>query len=369
MIGRSTAAIDRDPAAASVLGMGDMLRPLVLNVLTCSATVLILGVLALPARSVVDRPRAAGPDRTAATPPSPRPAQRPRRVFGVYVDPWHVDDWARAVGAAPQAVAKFEAFSRDRTVGSWSTEARRQGIRRLLISWEPWAPVPAGLGVAAQAAPQRGYRNIDIARGEQDRYIFRFARSLARFPGTVYLRYAHEMNGYWYPWSRDARSYRWAWQRVVRIFHVVGARNVRFVWSVNPNLYQRRRAWLRGLRRYWPGDRYVDEVGSTMIDFGGVKNYPVARFAPRLRTLREQFHKPVILTETNTDYDGRLTWLAGLRRALRRMPWIRGVMWSQLPSRGNAHRTGAGYLDWDVQRDPLAAADLAAIIRDGTRSR
>ena len=34
----------------------------------------------------------------------------------------------------------------------------------------------------------------------------RFARSLARFPGTVYLRYAHEMNGYWYPWSRDARG-------------------------------------------------------------------------------------------------------------------------------------------------------------------
>ena len=88
--------------------------------------------------------------------------------------------------------------------------------------------------------PSRGYRNIDIARGAQDRYIMRFARSLARYPGTVWLRYAHEMNGYWYPWSRGARAYRWAWRRIVRLFGVAGADNVRFVWSVNANLYDAR---------------------------------------------------------------------------------------------------------------------------------
>ena len=126
-------------------------------------------------------------------------------MFGAYVDPWHVDDWARDVGAAPQAVAKFEAFSRRRTLDHYAAESRRQGIRRMMVSWEPWTPVPSALGVAAQSAPQPGYRNIDVARGAQDRYITAFARSLARYPGTVYLRDAHEMNGYWYPWSRDAK--------------------------------------------------------------------------------------------------------------------------------------------------------------------
>ena len=61
--------------------------------------------------------------------------------------------------------------------------AVRKGIRRLMVSWEPWRPVPSALGVAAQARPQRGYRNIDIARGAQDRYILRFAeraRALSR---------------------------------------------------------------------------------------------------------------------------------------------------------------------------------------------
>jgi hypothetical protein len=43
------------------------------------------------------------------------------------------------------------------------------------------------------------------------------------------------------------------------------------------------------------------------------------------------------------------------------------VVWSQLPSRGTAHMRRAGQLDWDVQRDPPAAAILRAIIRDGER--
>src|SRR3954454_2598008 len=138
-----------------------MLRPLLLNVITCGATAAILAVLALPAKRVLEArsPTAVAAERVAP----PRPAAHPRRVFGVYVDPWHVDAWARAVGAAPQAIAKFEAFSRRRTLDEWGAETRRQGIRRMLVSWEPWSPVPAAQGLAAQARSQSGYRNADIA--------------------------------------------------------------------------------------------------------------------------------------------------------------------------------------------------------------
>jgi hypothetical protein len=343
------------------------MRVVALNTLTCVATVALLALLAMPAKQTLDRgsqARALAAEAEAL--PRYEPAADPHRVFGVYVDPWHVDDWARAIGAAPQATAKFESFSRRRTLGKYAAESRRQGIRRMLVSWEPWTPVPAAYGLDAQSRPQRGYRNIDIARGAQDRYIMRFARSLARFRGVVWLRYAHEMNGYWYPWSRGARAYRWAWRRIVRLFGVAGARNVRFVWSVNANLYEPEAVWLRTAHRYWPGSRFVDAVGSTMIDFGGDKDYTVARFAPRLRTLHREFGKPIVLAETNTEYDGRVAWLRDLRTMLRGMPWIRAVMWSQLPSRGKAHRAGAGgIVDWDVQRDPPAAAELRRIIGDG----
>jgi hypothetical protein len=343
-------------------------RPLALNLMTLAATAVILALLALPAKQAFDRPGAgeASANAEKVLPWSP-PAPHPRRVFGAYVDPWHVDDWSRAIGAAPQAIAKFEAFARNPTLEEWTAEARRQGVHRMMVTWEPWATVPVSLGLAAQSRPQAGYRNLDIAGGAQDRYITRFARSLAAFPGTVYLRYAHEMNGYWYPWSYDARGYRAAWRRIVRLFDAAGASNVRFVWSANPNLYEPASVWLENLRLYWPGRQYVDYVGSTMIDFGGSKNYPVARFAPRLRMLHEEFGKPIVLTEVNTEWRGRVVWLRRLRLMLRGMPWIRAVMWSQLPSRGNAHRPSDGLVDWDVQRDPTAAAELRNVIVEGTR--
>jgi mannan endo-1,4-beta-mannosidase len=297
--------------------------------------------------------------------PPPATAE-PARTFGVYVDPWHLADWARNVGAAPDMVARFEAFSRQEPLDRFLREAEAQGLARVMVSWEPWKPVPVELG-DAQSLPQRGYRNRDILHGAKDLYIRRFARSLATFDGVVYLRYAHEMNGTWYPWSYEPRMYVLAWRRLVRLFRAVGVRNVRFVWSPNPNTYQGKRPWLQHLRLYWPGSRYVDYVGSTMINFGGVRRrrYTISRFAPRFEILHRAFHKPMMLTETSTEYDGRVEWLRGLRKMLRRMPWIRSVEWSQLKSRGQAHLKGSGDLSWDVQTDPAAAAVLRGIIRDG----
>jgi hypothetical protein len=74
----------------------------------------------------------------------------------------------------------------------------------------------------------------------------------------------------------------------------------------------------------------------------------------------------VVLTETNTSYDGRVRWLEDLRTMPSNMPWIRVVAWSQLPSCGTAQTVGTGVLDWDVQKDPPAPAQLAASIRDGS---
>jgi mannan endo-1,4-beta-mannosidase len=294
---------------------------------------------------------------------APAAARAAPRSFGVYADPWHVTAWSHDVGRAPDYVARFEAFSRGAPVDSFLREAERQGLRHVLVSWEPWRPVSDDLGVAEQFRPQPGYRNRDIAGGVQDAYIARFARSLATFRGRVDVRYAHEMNGTWYPWSHDPIAYRRAWRHIVRLFHAQGARNVRFVWSVNPSLYVPFARWRRSVRVYWPGRRYVDAVGSTMINFGGVKRYSVGRFVPRLRALRRMYRKPVYLTEVNTARRGRVRWLRALRQLVRRELWIRSVAWFQHRSRAQTHVEGAGILDWDVRRDPRAAAVLRGIMR------
>jgi Glycosyl hydrolase family 26 len=298
----------------------------------------------------------------------PAGSARAQRTFGVYLEPSQLAGWTTAVGATPQVLAHFEAFSLNRPLDDWLAQVEQQGISRVLITWEPWQPVPVSLGTLQQSLPQPGYRNPDIVRGVQDRYIRRFARSLARFPGIVYLRYAHEMNGTWYPWSHDAAQYPRAWRRIVRLVRGAGASNVRFVWSPNANMYEPRASWLRNLRRYWPGAAYVDDVGTTVIDFGGSRSrlYTVKRFAVRLRVLRRLYRKPVILAETNTAYDGRVPWLKDLRRAVSSMPWIISLDWSQLTSRGQAHIPGTGLLNWDVRQDPASAAVLRGIIDDAS---
>jgi mannan endo-1,4-beta-mannosidase len=330
------------------------MRRLSLNLLTVSATVAILVLLTLPAlalrKHLLEPPHLPEPDRFS---------------FGVYIDPWHIDDWTMAVGAQPTMAAKFEAFWRKQTVTTWWQEAHRRGIRELLVSWEPWKPVPTKLGVYRQSHPQPGFRNVDIANGKQDAYIRRFAADLAQYDGTVYLRYAHEMNGFWYPWSKDAVSYRRAWRRVVRLFREADARNVRFLWSVNPNLYGTLPQLMKSVRPYWPGSAYVDAIGSTMINFGGAKVYGVGRFEPRLRALHEKYAKPVMLTEVNTQYGGRIPWLRDFGAMLQRMPWLTGVAWSQLPSRGAQQMNKPGDLNWDIQLDPAGSAALRTIIDDG----
>jgi hypothetical protein len=339
-------------------------KPLIVNLATAGATLALLGTLTFPAGRVLTKSLGAKPERARAA-VAAAPVE-PRRVFGAYVDPWHVPEWAAAVGARPQLIAKFQAFASSRPIGGFLAETERQGIRQVMISWEPWSPVPASLGPAAQREWQFGYSNVDIARGAQDGYVRRFARALAGFRGVVYLRYAHEMNGFWYPWSTGPHAYVLAWRRVVRIFRQEGARNVRFVWSVNPSLYLPRSQWHRHFSRYWPGGSYVDDVGSTLIDFGGTKQYTVKRFHPTLVALRRIYRKPVILTETNTEYRGRVRWLDDLRSMLRRAPWIKAVVWSQLPSRSSVHLGGSiGDLDWDVTKDAPAAGALRRIIEDG----
>jgi hypothetical protein len=77
------------------------------------------------------------------------------------------------------------------------------------------------------------------------------------------------------------------------------------------------------------------------------------------------YRKPVILTETNTQYGGRIPWLRELRGMLRRAPWIKVVAWSQLPSRGAAQITRPGDMHWDVELDPASEAILRGIIDDG----
>jgi beta-mannanase len=148
------------------------------------------------------------------------------------------------------------------------------------------------------------------------------------------VRFAHEMNGTWYPWGAlkdDNRpaDYIAAWRRVVRIFRAEGARNVRWVWS--PNIEY----GLPPARRYFPGDRWVDWVALDGFNWG--RSLPSG-----WRTMRETFEasyrnmvrlsrKPIMIAETGTAQSGgnRARWITSgfMRDIPRYMPRIRAIVW------------------------------------------
>lgn len=356
-----------------------MLRQAALNLVTVAATAALLGGIALATvagslRS--DRPLSFGPrlafggaghDAAPVEPALPSSSSTPyTRLVGVATDPWHVDDWSRAVGRRFDIAMNFYAWSKQHDPTKAFLEAESQGVIPM-ITWEPWRPVPAALGPERQGAVQARYSNSSIAAGRSDPYIRMFARAVARHPGPVIIRYAHEMNGYWYPWNHDPGAYVKAWRHVVRLFRAEGAHNAVFVWSVNPSLYiSDGEQWMQDVRSFWPGARYVDWVGSTMINFGGYKQHTVREYATRIRALRV-FDKPLILSEVNVDYADRRTFLPQLRRFLDGSPGIRAVVWSQFPSRGQktlSRTIPIGNMNWQARRDAFSRRILKAIIAD-----
>jgi hypothetical protein len=118
-----------------------------------------------------------------------------------------------------------------------------------------------------------------------------FARAAGQWGKPMFIRFAHEMNGSWYPWAewidknrnmkRDpgeetgftAFDYRLAFRRVAQLFRQY-APNVAMVWCPNSGL-------LGGDRRdvfspFYPGDDVVDWVGLDIYERGWTMPEPGA---------------------------------------------------------------------------------------------
>ncbi|WP_095977346.1 glycosyl hydrolase [Melittangium boletus] len=78
-------------------------------------------------------------------------------------------------------------------------------------------------------------------------------------PGTVYIRFAHEMNGNWYPWkvtASDATSFIAAWKRYRALQKEIFPA-AKLVFNVNRESVSSGIDW----RKTFPGAAYVDVMG------------------------------------------------------------------------------------------------------------
>lgn len=259
------------------------------------------------------------------------PSEQPRVAIGAFIsdsyrDPALYDQWGQKVGRRPVILASYKTWTIPLIDTGQLEEVWRRGAVPI-VTWEPWAEENG-----------KAFRLKDIAGGLYDGYIEDSARAAAAWGRPLFVRFAHEMNGGWYPWGRGAsgskpRFYKEAWRRVVRIFERLGADNVSWVWCPNENSSGR-----FPFRQYYPGDRWVDWVGLDGFNWSISRRWHTFGeiFAASYDSLVEMTQRPVMIVETGT-------WETGGSKA----EWVSDALLRELPQYQNVR----AFLWWSVD-DP-----------------
>ena len=340
------------------------------------ATAAVAGVAVLGALPLVEAP--SGVEPAAASPTrltSPaEPAAAPAPVAGEVPRAAGLAQGPMQVGAPPEgAYIGFyspEALVSDRTAKRWgarhdvdvqivswyqqwlSGETRfradwldmiaRQGAVPM-ITWEPWQKPPGEVHTPVQPEVSLTY----VAAGRYDRYIRSWARAAADYERPIMLRFMHEMNGNWYPWSittngNSEATYVAAWRHVHDLFAEEGATNVSWVWTINsfaglddPH---------RDLSGFYPGDEYVDWVSVTGFNWGDSLGFDAWRSVDEI--FRGSYNeltrlgKPIMVSEIGTVAEGNGDPGHWIRRAMSRFaeayPQVKAVVWFDAPYPGEA---------------------------------
>lgn len=105
-----------------------------------------------------------------------------------------------------------------------------------------------------------------IANGQHDAWIRRQADGLRELGAPILLNFHHEPENDVGPrGSGSAADYRAAWRRIVTIFRQQGATNVRFAFVLMSGSYHERNA-RKDADRYYPGNQYIDYIGSNYFN-------------------------------------------------------------------------------------------------------
>lgn len=236
-----------------------------------------------------------------------------------------LDEVATVSGEIPSIVMSYKDFLQSPPITE--LDAVRSRGATPLVTWEPWA---WGGGVN-----QPAYSLARITAGDFDGYISQWGQSLAAWGKPVMLRFAHEMNGNWYPWAEgvngnQAGDYVAAWRHVHDVVAATGAANVQWVWS--PNVPYWGSTDLAGL---YPGPGYADIVALDGYNWGTSQTWsswvsPVDLLGPGISQLRTVAPgKSVLIAETASSELGgsKAAWNTDLVSYLAAQPDVMGFVW------------------------------------------
>ena len=288
--------------------------------MTAFLRILLISVLAIGGSFAVPAGASAGRDVTFG-------AWSPGSPFGGKVRT--INALERRIQRRVKIVNWFQDWGVDANHFRWNVKKAVRGIRRSgrvpMLTWEPYKP-----------GPWEAYSNSAIANGAYDNYLRFWARGLKRLNRPVYIRFAHEFNGNWYPWGgpvngNSVASFKRMWRHVVDVMRGAGARNVRWVWSPidqDPQGAPR-------FERYYPGRGYVDVLGvsgfnwgASTPEFGGWESFKQI-FKKPYKRLRRLGPQPIWVTEVGSSTDGgnKRKWVRRMFKTARRWDRMKAIVW------------------------------------------
>jgi hypothetical protein len=275
------------------------------------------------------------------------------------------DDFANDVGRRPAiwAVSSlWGAVDSQDFPKELASQARSRGAT-LLVAWIPVKGPP----ISTEDGTYSRYRNI--VEGEHDDYIRQWAKDAKSFGGPVLVRFAHEMNGKYFPWGtgygefpNTPTDFKAAWRYVVKKFRKVGATNVKFVWT--PSRVNKKKSYTP----WYPGDRWVHYVGFSNFNWGTYFTTTkcetfVQGISMHMAKFSRFTSKPVIIAELGTTpktCNGitKPEWIrSGYKAVRRRYPKIKAIVYQ------NVDLSYLNHPDWSLDNPPEAMdayGDVAA---------
>ncbi len=192
----------------------------------------------------------------------------------------------------------------------------------LFVTWEPW-----------YAGSKKGIDYDGLLSGKWDEHIKDFADKLKGINKTVFLRFAHEMNGNWYPWSGShlgKDKYKAVYRYVKNIFDEVGADNVKWVFSVNWEDVPKENNYFM---LYYPGDDYVDFVGIDGYNWGNTKTWSrwmsfKEIFETRYNEIVSHIKKPALISEFSSTSNGgdKTVWIKKAMNNIKHMKSVKAFV-------------------------------------------
>ncbi len=238
---------------------------------------------------------------------------------------------------------------------TWMNNVRNHGSIPL-ISWEPWD--------YTQGIHQPAFSLQNIIERNFDSYITRWAQASKAWGHPYFLRFAHEMNANWYPWSELTNGnkpgqYIRAYRHVHDIFAAQGVTNVTWVWS--PNVEYPGSLPLAGL---YPGNSYVDWIGIDGYNWSTIQGHHWQSFSQVFQQTYNDIlgmspGKPLMIAETASAESGgdKAGWItdALLTQLPAFFPEVKAIVWF------NENKE----TDWRVESSHTAQAAFASAIVSG----